>query len=116
VIITLSSLIDYLQEFTLASSLHLTQNFSHFSSKHHMLLNGNTLANLEILCNETDYTVKGFLFFFFVQNKLIHYSGSLLWILDHTITTFGKRLLRKWVSQPLLDIKSGFSLTFQLSK
>uniref|UniRef100_A0A3B5LWX3 DNA mismatch repair protein MSH3 n=1 Tax=Xiphophorus couchianus TaxID=32473 RepID=A0A3B5LWX3_9TELE len=29
--------------------------------------------------------------------------GSLLWVLDHTRTPFGRRLLRKWVSQPLTE-------------
>lgn len=31
--------------------------------------------------------------------------GSLLGILDHTVTAMGARLLRSWISQPLLDIK-----------
>uniref|UniRef100_A0A673MGE4 DNA mismatch repair protein MSH3 n=1 Tax=Sinocyclocheilus rhinocerous TaxID=307959 RepID=A0A673MGE4_9TELE len=31
-------------------------------------------------------------------------KGSLLWVLDHTQTPFGKRLLRKWVSQPLKSV------------
>uniref|UniRef100_A0A7N8Y9C2 DNA mismatch repair protein MSH3 n=1 Tax=Mastacembelus armatus TaxID=205130 RepID=A0A7N8Y9C2_9TELE len=30
-------------------------------------------------------------------------KGSLLWVLDHTRTPFGRRLMRKWVSQPLTD-------------
>ncbi|HID35484.1 MAG TPA: DNA mismatch repair protein MutS [Anaerolineae bacterium] len=30
--------------------------------------------------------------------------GSLLWVLDRTLTPMGGRLLRKWVNQPLLDI------------
>lgn len=30
-------------------------------------------------------------------------KGSLLWVLDHTCTPFGRRLMRKWVSQPLTD-------------
>lgn len=30
-------------------------------------------------------------------------KGSLLWVLDHTYTPFGRRLMRKWVSQPLTD-------------
>uniref|UniRef100_A0A673X819 DNA mismatch repair protein MSH3 n=1 Tax=Salmo trutta TaxID=8032 RepID=A0A673X819_SALTR len=30
-------------------------------------------------------------------------KGSLLWVLDHTHTSFGRRLMRKWVSQPLKD-------------
>ena len=29
--------------------------------------------------------------------------GSLLWVLDHTHTAMGKRLLRNWVEQPLLS-------------
>jgi len=28
--------------------------------------------------------------------------GSLLWLMDHTSTPFGKRMLQKWVSRPLL--------------
>jgi DNA mismatch repair protein MutS len=32
-------------------------------------------------------------------------KGSLLGILDKTITPMGKRLLRQWVSQPLLDVE-----------
>lgn len=87
VIVALSAMIDYLREFALDSALQLTQNFSSFSSRHHMLLNGNTLSNLEILCNDTDYTQK----------------GSLLWVLDHTVTSFGKRTLKKWVTKPLVD-------------
>jgi len=31
-------------------------------------------------------------------------KGSLLNVLDHTVTPMGKRLMRAWVSQPLLDV------------
>ncbi|GCE27763.1 DNA mismatch repair protein MutS [Dictyobacter alpinus] len=31
-------------------------------------------------------------------------KGSLLWVLDHTRTPMGGRLLRRWIGQPLLDI------------
>ncbi|MBN1304126.1 MAG: DNA mismatch repair protein MutS [Anaerolineales bacterium] len=31
--------------------------------------------------------------------------GSLLGILDHTVTPMGKRLMRQWVSQPLLEVQ-----------
>jgi DNA mismatch repair protein MutS len=31
-------------------------------------------------------------------------KGSLLSVLDHTVTPMGKRLMRAWVSQPLLDV------------
>ncbi|NLK67771.1 MAG: DNA mismatch repair protein MutS [Clostridiaceae bacterium] len=30
--------------------------------------------------------------------------GSLLWVLDRTMTAMGGRLLRKWIEQPLLDL------------
>jgi DNA mismatch repair protein MutS len=33
------------------------------------------------------------------------YSGSLLWALDRTVTAMGGRTLRRWLLQPLLDVK-----------
>jgi DNA mismatch repair protein MSH3 len=51
-----------------------------------MLLNGSTITSLEIYRNQTDFSEK----------------GSLLWVLDHTRTKFGRRLLRKWIGRPLL--------------
>ena len=32
-------------------------------------------------------------------------KGSLLGVLDHTVTPMGARLLRQWVTQPLLDCR-----------
>lgn len=52
-----------------------------------MLLGANTLANLELYRNETDYAVK----------------GSLLWVLDNTRTKFGARMLKQWIARPLVD-------------
>jgi hypothetical protein len=43
------------------------------------------------------------------QLEILHNSedgreqGSLLWLLDHTCTPFGSRLLRSWVAHPLKD-------------
>ena len=31
-------------------------------------------------------------------------KGSLLWVLDHTKTAMGKRLIKSWIEQPLLDL------------
>jgi DNA mismatch repair protein MutS len=31
------------------------------------------------------------------------FTGSLLWVLDQTLTPMGGRLLRRWIGQPLLD-------------
>ncbi|KAL4779336.1 DNA mismatch repair protein msh3 [Aspergillus varians] len=87
VTICLSSMIKHMTEYGLEHVLQLTKYFQHFSSRSHMLLNGNTLTSLEIYQNQTDYSSK----------------GSLFWTLDRTRTRFGQRLLRKWVGRPLLD-------------
>ncbi|KAI0031692.1 muts domain V-domain-containing protein [Vararia minispora EC-137] len=89
VIITLAQCIKYLSEFNIADALLVTKFFMRFTTRSHMLLNGNTLTNLEIYQNDTDYTKK----------------GSLMWILDKTLTKFGSRLLHSWVGRPLVDIR-----------
>ncbi|WXJ94808.1 DNA mismatch repair protein MutS [Neomoorella carbonis] len=33
-------------------------------------------------------------------------EGSLLWVLDKTVTAMGARTLRRWLDQPLLDVKA----------
>jgi len=33
-----------------------------------------------------------------------HVEGTLLWVLDQTLTPMGGRLLRRWIGQPLLDL------------
>lgn len=52
-----------------------------------MVLSANTLTNLEVFRNATDHREK----------------GSLLWILDHTKSRMGKRLLREWLGRPLTN-------------
>ncbi|XP_077673254.1 DNA mismatch repair protein Msh3 isoform X3 [Eretmochelys imbricata] len=71
----------------LISSITSVSNFKQLSSEaEYMTINGTTLKNLEILQNQTDMKTK----------------GSLLWVLDHTKTSFGRRKLKKWVTQPLM--------------
>lgn len=62
--------------------------FSQFATVTSMLLSANTLGNLEIYRNQTDYSVK----------------GSLLWLMDNTKTKMGKRMLRDWIGRPLVNI------------
>ncbi|XP_073806847.1 DNA mismatch repair protein Msh3 isoform X9 [Danio rerio] len=89
IICCLGPVIQYLTEFKLEKILLCSSSFKRLSSDpDHMLLSAATMKNLEILCNQTTGSVK----------------GSLLWVLDHTQTLFGKRLLRKWVSQPLKSV------------
>lgn len=89
VVIALAQSIEYLSAFRVADALLAANFFSKFTTRAHMLLNGNTITNLEIYQNETDFTNK----------------GSLIWILDKTATKFGSRLLRSWVGKPLVDVK-----------
>ncbi|KAG0369047.1 muts domain V-domain-containing protein [Gamsiella multidivaricata] len=89
-IVALSAMITHLTEFGLASVFRLSKYFECFTSRSHMLLNGNTISNLEIYRNQTDWSTQ----------------GSLFAILDHTLTGFGRRLLKKWVGKPLVDRKA----------
>jgi DNA mismatch repair protein MSH3 len=91
VTICLSSVIKHLVEFNLDHVFTLTSNFESFKKRTHMVLNGNTLMNLEIFTtdNDTQPTER----------------GSLFWSLDRTKTKFGKRLLRSWVGRPLVDMQ-----------
>uniref|UniRef100_G3NR70 MutS homolog 3 n=1 Tax=Gasterosteus aculeatus aculeatus TaxID=481459 RepID=G3NR70_GASAC len=88
VVCCLGPLIQYLQEFNLERVLRAESSFRRLSGESEgMDLSAATLRNLEILNNQTDGGVR----------------GSLLWVLDHTRTPFGRRLMRKWVSRPLTD-------------
>ncbi|KAM6106147.1 DNA mismatch repair protein Msh3 isoform 4-T5 [Pterocles gutturalis] len=87
VICSLAAVIAYLKEFNLEKMLYNPSNFKRLSSEaEYMTINGTTMKNLEILQNQTDLKTK----------------GSLLWVLDHTKTSFGRRRLKKWVTQPLM--------------
>ncbi|XP_040584824.1 DNA mismatch repair protein Msh3 [Mesocricetus auratus] len=90
VICSLAAMIRYLKEFNLEKILSKPENFKQLSSgMEFMRISGTTLRNLEILQNQTDMKTK----------------GSLLWVLDHTKTSFGRRKLKKWVTQPLLKLR-----------
>ncbi|KAJ9474845.1 DNA mismatch repair protein MSH3 [Pseudozyma hubeiensis] len=87
-LIALAQIIQHLTSFQLESICTLSTNFRSFSSRTTMLLNSNTLANLEIFRTADEQTER----------------GSLIWLLDKCKTAMGRRLLRKWVSRPLTDI------------
>lgn len=82
------ALIQYLQE-SQAASLASLQALNFYSVSDFMNLDRATRRNLEI--TETIREVKG--------------AGSLLSVLDRCVTPMGRRLFRKWLNQPLLDIK-----------
>ncbi|XP_037065411.1 DNA mismatch repair protein Msh3 isoform X6 [Peromyscus leucopus] len=90
VICSLAAIIRYLKEFNLEKMLSKPEHFKQLSSgMEFMRINGTTLRNLEILQNQTDMKTR----------------GSLLWVLDHTKTSFGRRQLKKWVTRPLLKLR-----------
>lgn len=86
--IAVAALIVHLKPFNLTSIFHSPHSVSSFTSRTRMTLNGNTLSNLEIFNNSTagDGTAR----------------GSLVELLGQTKTAFGGRLLRQWISRPLL--------------
>ncbi len=59
------------------------------SSKDKMVLDSSTLRNLELIKNIKDGTNR----------------GTLLSVLDKTITAMGSRLIKKWIKEPLLNKK-----------
>ncbi|MDY7020309.1 MAG: DNA mismatch repair protein MutS, partial [Cyanobacteriota bacterium] len=60
-----------------------------YTMNDYLVLDHQSRRNLEITQTVRDHTL----------------YGSLLWALDKTSTTMGSRALRRWVLQPLLDIK-----------
>lgn len=87
VVVALAHAVRHLRAYGLSNAFRKTTFFCPFMTRSHMLLNANTLTNLEIFQNQTDYSRK----------------GSLIWRVDHTKTKFGSRLLRQWISKPLVN-------------
>ncbi|CDO93378.1 unnamed protein product [Kluyveromyces dobzhanskii CBS 2104] len=86
----ISVLHSYLSTFENTKVLYFASNYSSFTSKKYMILPSNSIESLEIFENSTTHKT----------------LGSLLWVMDHTRTQFGFRLLRNWISKPLIDIES----------
>jgi len=80
------ALLQYLQQ-TQKRSLPQLRDLSTYSTSHFMLLDAATRRNLEL----TEGTRSG------------TSEGALLGVLDLTRTAMGARLLRRWLTQPLLD-------------
>ncbi len=80
------ALLDYLKRVR-KDSLSLITKISHLRSGQQMVLDATTIKNLELVRNLRDAGLK----------------GSLLDIIDFTITSMGGRLLRNWLLGPLLD-------------
>lgn len=81
------ALLTYLQETQRHSLPHITRLQS-YSTRGYMYLDAATRRNLEL----TRTMREG------------EHRGTLLWVLDETVTTMGRRLIRRWLEQPLLDV------------
>ncbi len=81
-------ILQYLQE-TQPAALKLLGGITTYSLSEFMVLDAATRRNLEL--TETIRGNEG--------------EGSLLSVLDYTVTAMGKRLIRQWVSKPLLNLK-----------
>lgn len=83
---SLGALISYLQE-TQRTGLSRLQNIKTYNDKQFMLLDITARRNLE-LCETMRSREK---------------KGSLLWVLDKTKTSMGKRKIRTYIEQPLIS-------------
>ncbi|KAJ3236765.1 Mismatch repair protein msh3, partial [Chytriomyces hyalinus] len=92
----LSALLHHLTEFNLDHALLLTKSFMPFSVLGQMTLSGPTLRALEVF--EPEEAAMG-------GGSVVGGKGSLLWVLDHTVTRFGARLLKRWVGRPLVNVQ-----------
>lgn len=81
-------LLHYLQD-TQRDSLAPLLPLRTYALSDYLTLDAQTRRNLEITQTVRDGT----------------FHGSLLWALDRTVTAMGGRALRRWLLQPLLDIK-----------
>ena len=82
-------LLSYLLE-TQKNDLHHMNTIQPYRTDHYMVIDTATMRNLEL--TET------------LREK--QKRGSLLWVLDHTKTAMGARLMRAFIEQPLIDEKA----------
>jgi DNA mismatch repair protein MutS len=81
------ALIAYIKKVRLGS-LALVHRISYLAAGDHLLLDGPTVRNLELVRNLRDGRLK----------------GTLLDVVDFTVTSPGGRLLRTWLLRPLRDV------------
>ncbi len=95
-------ILQYLKE-TEGAALDLLTGLRVYSLNEFMTLDAATRRNLEL--TETLRQAQGDALRQAQGDPLRgEVKGSLLGVLDHTVTPMGKRLIRQWVSQPLLDV------------
>jgi DNA mismatch repair protein MutS len=83
------ALLDFLQQTQKQGLGHLNRIVT-YSTEEFMLLDAATRRNLELTATLREGSLK----------------GSLMWVLDNTVTAMGARLLKNWVEQPLIQIRA----------
>ena len=83
----INALTEYLTQTQMTSLEHINK-INIYSISRYMSLDINARRNLEITEKMRDKSKK----------------GTLLWVLDKTSTSMGGRLLRRWLSDPLIDV------------
>lgn len=80
------ALISYMEN---TQKMHLSDQITaeYYTVEEYMAIDASSRRNLEITETLRD------------KNK----KGSLLWVLDKTVTSMGARMLKKWLEQPLID-------------
>ena len=86
-IASINALLEYLKQTQKTSLEHINKIIIYNISKY-MSLDINARRNLEVTEKLRDKSKK----------------GTLLWVLDKTSTSMGGRLLRRWLSDPLIDV------------
>lgn len=81
------ALLEYLEQ-TQKVSLDHIQGISSYKIEEYMVLDIATRRNLELTETMREKSRK----------------GTLLWVLDRTMTSMGGRLMRKWIEQPLINV------------
>lgn len=82
-----SAIVSFLEQ-NLPEALKVLRDLQSYSASHYLILDETTRRNLEVLHD-------------FQGNR----QGSLLSVLDYTLTPMGTRRLRQWLLYPLLDEK-----------
>ncbi|MFC0214729.1 DNA mismatch repair protein MutS [Paenibacillus chartarius] len=80
-------LLGYLHE-TQKRSLGHVKTIRHYEPNHYMIMDPFTRRNLELTETVRERSRK----------------GSLLWLLDRTVTAMGARALRRWIEKPLMNV------------
>ena len=88
IVASINALVEYIEE-TQKTSLDHINKITIYNLSKYMALDINARRNLELTEKMRDKSKK----------------GTLLWVLDKTSTSMGGRLLRRWLNDPLIDVK-----------